>query len=160
MLPNHSSMLLFSIIINKAYRKRGVCVFFYWATQAGHHQRKHDLLKLRWSIQIANRHEANLCVCSPSHPLQTGWCHRRAPRTGDSPRSPGSDADCWWRCHCCSWCPGDKTVRKKRERARELIVRTGKHQTNKQINKHTCIKIKILHCDFVTFSTLIIVFLK
>lgn len=54
----------------------------------------------------------HLSGCSRSHPPQTEWCHRRAPHREGSPPTLGLDAGCWWRCHCCFWCPGDRTVKR------------------------------------------------
>lgn len=69
----------------------------------------------------------HLSGCSPSHPPQTEWCHRRAPHREGSPPTPGSDAGCWWRCHCCFWCPGDRT--EKRGEAKRLLMRQIQHYT-------------------------------
>lgn len=64
---------------------------------------------------------------SLSHPPQTEWCHRRAPHREGSPPTRGSDAGCWWRCHCCFWCPGDRTV--SRGEMERLQMRQIQHYT-------------------------------
>ena len=50
--------------------------------------------------------------CSPWPQRQTGWGPRRTPLALGSPPRSCTVAGCWWRSHCCSWCPGCRTASK------------------------------------------------
>ena len=48
--------------------------------------------------------------CSPWLQRQIGWGPQRRPHAQDFPPHSCTVAGYWWTSHCCSWCPGCRTV--------------------------------------------------